>query len=228
MVISMIFQKDVHPEAIVNYDETNFTDDPGRIKVIVRKQSKRAEKVMDTSKFSTSVMFSCSASEDIANTPSENQKEKSKEKTKDKPKAKPKRKKVLSSSESDEDILPANLRNKKHLWTTNDDSDDDVETFYDLDNGHIDDEPTDQESVVDETSREILSEEEPIEHDQFNCGDYILVNLKTENGTFREFVAKIVHPQENGYSCTFLRMSEKVKNTYIYPAVEDIGLVEKN
>ncbi|KAG5878853.1 hypothetical protein JTB14_005003 [Gonioctena quinquepunctata] len=53
--------KDVHPEAIVNYDETNFTDDPGRIKVIVRKQSKRAEKVMDTSKSSTSVMFSRSA-----------------------------------------------------------------------------------------------------------------------------------------------------------------------
>ncbi|KAG5862158.1 hypothetical protein JTB14_000643 [Gonioctena quinquepunctata] len=50
--------KDVH----VNYDETNFTDDPGRIKVIVRKQSKRAEKVMDTSKSSTSVMFSFSAS----------------------------------------------------------------------------------------------------------------------------------------------------------------------
>ncbi|KAG5862945.1 hypothetical protein JTB14_023342 [Gonioctena quinquepunctata] len=69
-----------------------------------------------------------------------------------------------------------------------------------------------------------VSEEEP----QFKCGDYILVNLKTENGTFREFVAKIVHPQENGFLCTFLRMSEKVKNTYIYPAVEDIGLVEKN
>ncbi|KAG5881252.1 hypothetical protein JTB14_032964 [Gonioctena quinquepunctata] len=446
--------KDVHPEGIVNYNETNFTDDPGHIKVIVRKQSKRAEKVMDTSKSSTSVMFSCSASgvmlppyivykadhlwstwieggppntrynrihsgwfntnifedwfmkialpyftslppgrkvligdnlashislevittcensnisfvllspnsthlkqpldvsvlpvkikwrqvlkdwkaknrrvikkdvfprllrqclesinvknsqniksgfeatgiapidrqkilqklpktqdfaataeeentlgetlkqlfqearfgkpgtssegrkkkisvepgksicsEDIANTPSENQKEKSKKKTKDKPKTKPKRKKVLSSSERDEDILPANLRNKKHLWTTNDDSDDDVETFSELDNGHINDEPTDQESVVDETYREILSEEEPIEHDQFKCGDYILVNLKTENGTFRELVAKIVHPQENGYLCTFLRMSEKVKNTYIYPAVEDIGLVEKN
>ncbi|KAG5874636.1 hypothetical protein JTB14_010701 [Gonioctena quinquepunctata] len=56
-------------------------------------------------------------------------------------------------SESDEDILPANLRTKKRLWATNDDSDDDVETFSDLDNGHIDDEPTDQESVVDETFR---------------------------------------------------------------------------
>ncbi|KAG5863096.1 hypothetical protein JTB14_035507 [Gonioctena quinquepunctata] len=121
--------------------------------------------------------------EDIANTPSENQKGKSKKKTKDKTKTKPKRKKVLSSSESDEDILPANLRNNKHLWTTNDDSDDDVETLSDLDNGHIDDEPTDQESVVDETSRGILSEEEPIEHDKFKCGDYILVNLKTDKGT---------------------------------------------
>ncbi|KAG5862944.1 hypothetical protein JTB14_023341 [Gonioctena quinquepunctata] len=62
MVISIIFQKDVHPEAIVNCDEANSTDDPGRIKVIVRKQSKRAEKIKDTSKSSTSVMFFCSAS----------------------------------------------------------------------------------------------------------------------------------------------------------------------
>lgn len=54
--------KNISPEAIVNCDETNFTDDPGRFKVIVRKQSKRAEKVMDTSKSSTSVMFACSAS----------------------------------------------------------------------------------------------------------------------------------------------------------------------
>ena len=54
--------EDVLPEAIVNYDETNFTDDPGRVKVVVRRSSKRAEKVMDTSKTATSVMFSCSAS----------------------------------------------------------------------------------------------------------------------------------------------------------------------
>lgn len=54
--------KDVHPEAIVNYDETNFTDDPGRVKVVVRKSCKRAERIMDTSKAATSVMFACTAS----------------------------------------------------------------------------------------------------------------------------------------------------------------------
>lgn len=54
--------QNVTPEAVVNYDETNFTDDPGRVKVLVRRSSKRAEKVMDTSKAATSVMFSCSAS----------------------------------------------------------------------------------------------------------------------------------------------------------------------
>ncbi|KAG5871257.1 hypothetical protein JTB14_026631 [Gonioctena quinquepunctata] len=54
--------KDVPPSAVVNYDETNFTDDPGRVKVIVRKSCKRAEKIMDSSKAATSVMFACAAS----------------------------------------------------------------------------------------------------------------------------------------------------------------------
>lgn len=49
------------PESIINYHETNFTDDPGRIKVIVRRKCKGAEKVLDTSKSATSVMFACSA-----------------------------------------------------------------------------------------------------------------------------------------------------------------------
>lgn len=59
--ISETFQ-DIPPENIINYDETNFTDDPGRIKVLVRRKSKRAEKVMDSSKSATSVMFACTAS----------------------------------------------------------------------------------------------------------------------------------------------------------------------
>lgn len=53
---------DIQPEGIVNYDETNFCDDPGRSKIIVRRGSKRAEKIMDTSKSATSVMFAVSAS----------------------------------------------------------------------------------------------------------------------------------------------------------------------
>lgn len=81
---------------------------------------------------------------------------------------------------------------------------------------------------MNEPTGEILSEEEPIDNDKIKCGDYILVNLKTENGTFREFVAKIDVLQENGYLCTFLRASEKVKNSYIYPTIEDIGFVKKN
>ncbi|KAG5878010.1 hypothetical protein JTB14_025465 [Gonioctena quinquepunctata] len=54
--------ENVSSEGIINYDETNFTDDPGRVKVIVRKKSKRAEKIMDSSKAATSVMFACTAS----------------------------------------------------------------------------------------------------------------------------------------------------------------------
>lgn len=46
----------------MNYDETNFTDDAGRFKVVVRRSCKRSEQVMDTSKAATSATFSCSAS----------------------------------------------------------------------------------------------------------------------------------------------------------------------
>jgi hypothetical protein len=53
---------DVAPEAIINYDETNMTDDPGRVKVIVRRGSKHPDRIIDHSKASTSVMFAGTAS----------------------------------------------------------------------------------------------------------------------------------------------------------------------
>ncbi|KAE9521258.1 hypothetical protein AGLY_018350 [Aphis glycines] len=51
----------IPPQNIINYDETNFVDDPDRIKVLVRKTSKHAENIMDSSKSATSVMFSVDA-----------------------------------------------------------------------------------------------------------------------------------------------------------------------
>ncbi len=51
----------VLPEDILNYDETNATDDPGEEKVVVRKSTKHAERVLDSSKSSTSLMFCGSA-----------------------------------------------------------------------------------------------------------------------------------------------------------------------
>jgi len=51
----------ITPQNIINYDETNFVDDPCRIKVLVRKTSKHADNIMDSSKSATSVMFSVDA-----------------------------------------------------------------------------------------------------------------------------------------------------------------------
>jgi hypothetical protein len=51
----------VLPEDVINYDETNATDDPGEEKVVVRKATKHAERIMDSSKSSTSLMFSGTA-----------------------------------------------------------------------------------------------------------------------------------------------------------------------
>ncbi len=49
----------IPPENILNYDETNLRDDPGKKKVIMRRGCKYPERVMNSSKSSTSVMFSC-------------------------------------------------------------------------------------------------------------------------------------------------------------------------
>lgn len=50
--------EEVDADVIINYDETNMTDDPGRKKVILHHGVKYADYIKDTSKSSTSVMFS--------------------------------------------------------------------------------------------------------------------------------------------------------------------------
>ena len=45
----------------VNYDETNLTDDPGKTTVLTRKGAKRADRILDTSKQSTSIMMTVTA-----------------------------------------------------------------------------------------------------------------------------------------------------------------------
>ena len=51
----------VPPQNIINYDETNLTDDPKSKLMIYRKGIKRAERVLNVSKSSVSLMFACSA-----------------------------------------------------------------------------------------------------------------------------------------------------------------------
>lgn len=46
---------------IINYDETNFADDPGKKIGLVRRGSKHPERVIDHGKQSTSVMMACTA-----------------------------------------------------------------------------------------------------------------------------------------------------------------------
>ncbi|KAJ3661650.1 hypothetical protein Zmor_006038 [Zophobas morio] len=47
----------VPPANVINYDETNITDDPAKQKVYVKRGSKHARRILDNSKSSTSVMF---------------------------------------------------------------------------------------------------------------------------------------------------------------------------
>lgn len=51
----------VPPCNIINYDETNFTDDPGAIKVVIKRRSKHTERFIDKSRTSISVLISTSA-----------------------------------------------------------------------------------------------------------------------------------------------------------------------
>lgn len=51
----------VPPSNIINYDETNFCDDPGQVKVIVKRGSRHPERIVDSSKSSISVMIAAAA-----------------------------------------------------------------------------------------------------------------------------------------------------------------------
>jgi hypothetical protein len=52
----------IPPTHILNYDETNLTDDPGRRKAVFRRGTKYPERIMNSTKSSTSVMFAGTAS----------------------------------------------------------------------------------------------------------------------------------------------------------------------
>ena len=51
----------VPPQNIINFDETNFTDDPGAPKVLAKRGVKHIERIVDSSKTSTSVMIAAAA-----------------------------------------------------------------------------------------------------------------------------------------------------------------------
>lgn len=53
--------KDIPPSNIVNYDETNFVDDPGAVKVVSKKDTKHTHRAIDSTKTSTTVMFAIAA-----------------------------------------------------------------------------------------------------------------------------------------------------------------------
>lgn len=60
-------------------------------------------------------------------------------------------------------------------------------------------------------------------------GDYIVVKLTTVKGSTKEFAAKILSKhEENSFFCSFLRPSNKILNAFIFPTVEDTGVVDKN
>jgi hypothetical protein len=56
---------DIPPENIINFDETNLSDDPGQKLCIFRRGCKYPERIINSSKSSTSVMFACSAKGDM-------------------------------------------------------------------------------------------------------------------------------------------------------------------
>ncbi|XP_062530744.1 uncharacterized protein LOC134200891 [Bombyx mori] len=51
----------INPSSIINYDETNLTDDPGRKKIITKRGTKYPERVMNSSKSSVSLMIAATA-----------------------------------------------------------------------------------------------------------------------------------------------------------------------
>lgn len=114
----------------------------------------------------------------------------------------------LSSSDSDDvDDVPY----------INSEDDMDPETFSDVEDGDLVEERENEKTESNKTMNNL------------NPGDYILVNMKTERGNQKEYVAKIIALEEdNSFLCSFLRKSQKLKNTFSYPLVEDVGIVDKD
>lgn len=54
--------ENIEPDCIINYDETNLTDDPGSKKYIYKRGCKYPERVINSSKSAISIMFSGTAS----------------------------------------------------------------------------------------------------------------------------------------------------------------------
>lgn len=48
------------PSNIINYDETNVSDDPGKKKIIAKRRMKYPKRVMNSSKSTTSIIFAAS------------------------------------------------------------------------------------------------------------------------------------------------------------------------
>jgi hypothetical protein len=57
-----VLVENVPPENIYKYDETNLSDDPGRKRIICRRGCKYPERILNSTKSSTTVMFCGNAS----------------------------------------------------------------------------------------------------------------------------------------------------------------------
>lgn len=57
--------RDIPPSHIVNYDETNLSNDPGRHKIITKRGCKFPERVINQTKSAVSIMFAASGAGDI-------------------------------------------------------------------------------------------------------------------------------------------------------------------
>ena len=55
----------IPPENIINYDETNLTDDPGRKRMIFKRGTNYPERIMNGTKSSTSIMLAGSAAGEV-------------------------------------------------------------------------------------------------------------------------------------------------------------------
>ena len=55
----------IDPKHLINYDETNLCDDPGRKKILTKRGTKYPERVMNHSKASVSIMISATATGDV-------------------------------------------------------------------------------------------------------------------------------------------------------------------
>ncbi|KAK9680241.1 CENP-B N-terminal DNA-binding domain [Popillia japonica] len=191
--------ENVPAENVINYDETNFVDDPGRPRDIVRRQTKHPERIVGSSKSAVSIMFSATGDGTLL------------------PPL------IVYKSEH------LYVSRKKHCYASNvtleknEPQEEHVEDEVFVQ--HVGDEYLEEHVQNDQDENETLQENYELDQDENEISifpeDFVELCFKNEK-VKKYYIGKITSVVEKTkFTATFLTPNRKLRNTFIFPPVQD-------